>query len=216
MEKMNSVKISGISEISEGSFVLGFERDFEFLPGQVIGINIGVAQPARLYSIASGNKEKEVRILFNIKDDGYLTPLLASSKPGDSILVSHPFGKFVCNESNAYWIASGTGIAPFASMIFSGMSDGKTLIHGSRFLSGFYFQEEISPLLKTAYIRCCSAEAGEGIYPGRLTKYLEELKNLPADKKYYLCGSAEMVVETRDILINKGIPYENIIAEIYF
>ena len=34
--------------------------------------------------------------------------------------------------------------------------------------------------------------------------------------KYYLCGSAEMVVDTRDILIEKGIPFENIVSEIYF
>lgn len=34
--------------------------------------------------------------------------------------------------------------------------------------------------------------------------------------KYYLCGSADMVVEARDILISKGIPFGNIISEIYF
>jgi ferredoxin--NADP+ reductase len=36
------------------------------------------------------------------------------------------------------------------------------------------------------------------------------------DQKYYLCGSAEMVVESREILISKGIPFNNIVAEIYF
>jgi ferredoxin--NADP+ reductase len=40
--------------------------------------------------------------------------------------------------------------------------------------------------------------------------------NLPLNYKYYLCGSAEMVVDVRDILIAKGIPYEQIFAEIYF
>ena len=39
---------------------------------------------------------------------------------------------------------------------------------------------------------------------------------LPVDRKYYLCGSAEMVVGTRDILISKNVPYDAIIAEIYF
>ncbi len=34
--------------------------------------------------------------------------------------------------------------------------------------------------------------------------------------KYYLCGSAEMVVDTRDILIRKGVPFDQIISEIYF
>ncbi len=213
---MRSVKITKIVEVAKDSFLLSFLRDFEFVAGQVIGINIGVVQPARLYSIASGSSEEEIKILFNLKDDGYLTPLLASSKPGNSIQISPPFGNFVCNEKEAWWIASGTGIAPFASMISSGTAAGKTLIHGSRFLSNFYFQNEIAPIMKASYIRCCSAESGVGIYSGRLTRYLKEREDLPTDKKYYLCGSADMVVDTRDILISKGIPYENIIAEIYF
>jgi ferredoxin/flavodoxin---NADP+ reductase len=213
---MKSVIIKEIKEIAGGSFLFSFKRDFDFVPGQVIGINIGEIQPARLYSIASGNQEKDIKILFNIKDDGYLTPLLARCKAGDSIQVSPPFGNFTSKEKEAYWIASGTGIAPFASMIFSGMSEGKILIHGSRFLSDFYFQSEIAPVMKNEYIRCCSAESGEGVYSGRLTQYLKDLESLPADKKYYLCGSPEMVVDTRDILINKGIPYESIVAEIYF
>jgi ferredoxin--NADP+ reductase len=213
---MKNVCIKEISKIAEGSYLLSFERDFDFLPGQVIGINIGNIQPARLYSIASGNKENVVKVLFTIKDDGYLTPLLAKSKPGDTIQISPPFGNFICNENEAFWIASGTGIAPFASMIFSGNIQGKTLIHGSRNLSQFYFQDEISILLGRSFIRCCTAEQADGIFAGRLTKYISELKSLPTDKKYYLCGSPEMVVDTRDILISRGIPYENIIAEIYF
>jgi ferredoxin--NADP+ reductase len=33
---------------------------------------------------------------------------------------------------------------------------------------------------------------------------------------YYLCGKALMVVEVRDLLISRGIPFENILSEIYF
>jgi len=70
--------------------------------------------------------------------------------------------------------------------------------------------------VKLNYIRCCSQEEGPGLYPGRLTAYLKDLKTLPTAQMYYLCGSAEMVVETRDILISKGIPFANILSEIYF
>jgi len=213
---MKEVKIKNLQEIAEESFLLSFSRDFDFIPGQVIGINIGDEQPARLYSISSGNKERDIQILFTLKDDGYLTPRLAKAKPGNSILVSEAFGNFICNEKDAFWIASGTGIAPFASMMASGLHDGKTLIHGSRFLSHFYFREEMHKTLGKNYIPCCSGESDGTIYNGRLTQYLKGRNDLPLDTKYYLCGSAEMVVDTRDILIEKNIPYENIIAEIYF
>ncbi|HEY5511946.1 MAG TPA: hypothetical protein VIK10_13065 [Prolixibacteraceae bacterium] len=32
----------------------------------------------------------------------------------------------------------------------------------------------------------------------------------------YLCGQALMVVEVRDLLIQKGIPYDHIYAKIFF
>jgi ferredoxin--NADP+ reductase len=65
-------------------------------------------------------------------------------------------------------------------------------------------------------VRCCSQQEGNGVFAGRVTQYLEDAEDLPMDQKYYLCGSAEMVVESREILISKGIPFNNIVAEIYF
>ena len=56
----------------------------------------------------------------------------------------------------------------------------------------------------------------ENVYFGRLTNWLKEQKELPLDIKYYLCGNPEMVVEVRDILVSKGISFNNIISEIYF
>ena len=54
-------------------------------------------------------------------------------------------------------------------------------------------------------MQCCSGEKKE-LYYGRLTHWLKEKKDLPADQTYYLCGRAEMVVEVRDILLNKRYP----------
>lgn len=146
-----------------------------------------------------------------------MSPEMAELKAGDTIYASAPFGTFYGTAKPAVFIASGTGVAPFASMLRSGLNKDKMLIHGGRTLDSFYFSDEMMQSLgKGNYIRCCSQEKGEGMYEGRLTKYLREQETLAADRKYYLCGLAEMVVETRDLLIEKGIPYENIIAEIYF
>jgi ferredoxin--NADP+ reductase len=49
-----------------------------------------------------------------------------------------------------------------------------------------------------------------------VTDYLQRLPDLPKGDKYYLCGQALMVVEVRDLLIEKGIPYGQIYAEIFF
>lgn len=202
-------------EISKGAYVISFLRDFDFLPGQVVKIAINNNHPPRIYSICSGNKENEVRILFNIKDDGFLTPKLAAIIPGDKILISKPYGSFLGTMENAWWIATGTGIAPFYSMIKSGLTSNKKLIHGVRYLNQFYFEDELEEVLDENYVRCCSRESSCNTFPGRITDYLKNIEILP-DVKYYICGQALMVVEVRDLLIKKGKKFENIMAEIYF
>jgi ferredoxin--NADP+ reductase len=83
-------------------------------------------------------------------------------------------------------------------------------------MNQFYFEDELDLAFGNRYIRCCSRENDENIFHGRITAYLSEQTNFPEDYKYYLCGQALMVVEVRDLLIEKGIPYQNIVAEIYF
>jgi len=186
--------VTAVDEIARDVFVLRIDRKHEFLPGQVVGVSLSHDIAARLYSICSGKDEPELSILFNIKPDGVLSGQLATLKAGDPILVSRPFGAFLGDEKPAWWIASGTGVAPYRSMLRSGMGQ---------------------PVLGDRYIRCCSQETGEGLHPGRLTDWLR-LQQLPAENQYYLCGSAEMVVEVRDILISKGVELDQIMAEIYF
>ena len=202
-------------EIADGVYYLEMAGKFSFVPGQVVSVETGGNAP-RLYSIASGVNDEYPAILYDVKPEGKVTPLLRRMKTGDKITVSEPFGNFIYGGKKAFWIASGTGIAPFYSMFRSGLAGEITLIHGARKKEQFYFQEEFALQLKPRYIRCCSGESGEGLYAGRLTKHLRETDDLPPGQNYYLCGSSEMVVEVRDILISRDIPYGNIKAEIYF
>jgi ferredoxin--NADP+ reductase len=208
--------VSENREIAPGVFVLKYPRTFSFVPGQVVAITLNQSLAPRMYSIASGMHDKDIWILYNVRSGGELTPDLSLVKPGDTILSSKPSGNFFGTALPSYWIASGTGIAPFVSMWRSGLKKNKTLIFGGRNLNSFYFEDEFLDALGKNFIRCCSQENGDDIFHGRLTHWLAEQDNLPRDQKYYLCGSAEMVVDTRDILIDKMIPYENILAEIYF
>ncbi len=214
--ELNEAKLTRKTEIAPGVFVISYQRNFSFIPGQVVAIAVNLDEKPRMYSIASGNNESEISIIFNIKPGGELTPKLAGLMPGDSLFTTGPMGNFFGTNEPAFWIASGTGIAPFISMWRSGLKNGKTLIHGGRYLNSFYFEDEFINDLGDNYVRCCTQEMAENVYHGRLTHWLNEQKTLPANQKYYLCGSAEMVVEARDILIEKAIPFGNIVAEIYF
>ncbi|WP_163710430.1 ferredoxin--NADP reductase [Mangrovibacterium lignilyticum] len=214
--KLYEDTVVGNVEISPGVFLLSVKRRKDFLPGQVVKLAVDRVQPPRIYSICSGNHEEELRVLFNIKEDGYLTPKLASLIPGDKVLLTEPYGSFIGSQKPAWWIATGTGIAPFYSMFQSGLSDNKMLIHGVSYLNQFYFEDELDWAMGKNYQRCCSREKSCDAFPGRVTDFLKGKSDLPTDVQYFLCGKAIMVVEVRDLLINKGVPYENIIAEIYF
>jgi len=214
--QVSPVPLSYTEELSEGIFLIGFKRDFLFRAGQVIGIAMEENGPRRLYSICSGEQEEEIRILYNVVDDGFLTPQLSDLEAGDTIWITAAGGEFTGNHEPAVWIATGTGIAPYYSMLRSGLGENKMLLHGNRFLEQFNFYDEFLETMGRGYIRCCSAEKSDEVYHGRVTGYLEEQHELNPALKYYLCGSADMVVEARDILISKGIPFGNIISEIYF
>lgn len=209
--------VEDLKEIAPGVFVLSFYRQFDFIPGQVVAITTEEGDPApRIYSICSGRDEPLMSILFNLVPEGKLTTKLALLKKGDTVYSSAPYGSFYGDGSPAYWIASGTGIAPFISMLRSGLSGNKYIIHGGRKRESFYFQDELSREMPGRYLRCSSSEQDKEFYNGRLTSYLDSLESLESGYRYYLCGSAEMVVEARDILIEKGIPYDMIFSEIYF
>jgi ferredoxin/flavodoxin---NADP+ reductase len=213
--ELKAHRITSCNEISPDVFVISFKRDFSFVAGQVVKLALDKKTEPRIYSLCSGTNDEDASILFNVKKTGTLTPRLARLMPGDEILVSSPYGSFSCNHDPAWWIATGTGIAPYYSMLRSDLGGNKKLIHGVRYLNQFYFEKELKQKLGENYIQCCSHESSQHVFTGRITHYLSTLNGFP-DINYYLCGNALMVVEVRDLLISAGISYKRINSEIYF
>lgn len=203
-------------QIAPGAYILSFVRDFDFKAGQVIGLGVNPNIAPRLYSIASAEKAELVDILYAEKIGGELTPALPLFRSGDRIMVSEPFGTFTDVSDDAVYVAAGTGIAPFMSRLLSGKGKNPTLIHGVSYPDYFYYSDYLTKNLDRNYIQCCSRCPNDEHFQGRVTDFLKQWRNLDTSKKYYLCGSAEMVVDTRDVLIARGVPFANINAEIYF
>lgn len=209
-------KVIEIQEVASDKFLVTFERQFAFKAGQIVAIATTAEENPRIYSVCSGENDSQLQVLFDRVADGLLTPILAEAKQGDFFYISEPYGSFLpVTDSPMWWIATGTGVAPFYSMFRSGIRP-ERLLQGAATEANFFFQQEFQESLGCSYIRCSTASGFSGEYQGRVTRYLEQQSELPSDSRYYLCGRVLMVVEVRDILISKGISFENIISEIFF
>ncbi len=213
---METVKIKSNIKLTEGLYLLSFRRNFDFVPGQIIEISIDKSIVPRMYSICSGNNAENIEILYGVKERGQLTPCLSKLSMGDEIYISEPKGNFKSCNNGAVWIASGTGIAPFASFLLSNEFTDIYLIHGARSMEAFYLSSFFKEKLKENYIQCSSQGLFEGAFNGRVTHFIDQMQNLLLNKQYFICGSAEMVVDTREILLKKGVSFNKITAEIYF
>ena len=121
-------------EISDGLAIFRFalERDFSFEPGQyaTLWLTHGEKTLARPYSISSSPSEKRhLEFYINLVNEGILThslwesEVIESLRSGNSatrIAVTGPRGQFVLDPEDGRdlaFVASGTGLAPFMSMI---------------------------------------------------------------------------------------------------
>ena len=102
--QLKEVTITGNQEISPGVHLISWKRNCDFYPGQVVKIAADLSMAPRIYSICSGNSEPEIRVLFNVKGNGLLTPWLAGVIPGMKIWASNSYGSFKDGKKPAWWI----------------------------------------------------------------------------------------------------------------
>ena len=210
--------------------------EFRFRSGEfaMIGLMVEGKPIYRAYSIASPAWDEELEF-FSIKvPDGPLTSHLQNLKVGDTVLMrKKPTGTLVNDAltpgKRLYMFSTGTGIAPFASLIRDPETYEKfeevILCHTCREVSelqyGFDLVEEIrnheflSEIvgMKLKHYATVTRDAN---YPhqGRVTdnivsgKLFADLGVAPFDKaidRGMICGSTAMLKETKQLLIDAGL-----------
>src|SRR6202142_2013702 len=115
------------ASLSEFTKHLEFEvRDvprFGFVPGQWLSLKANTPdgeEITRAYSIASPPSENgHVAFCLNRVDNGFMSNHLCSLVEGSEITFQGPFGDFILHPPmrDTIFIATGTGIAPFRSML---------------------------------------------------------------------------------------------------
>ena len=216
------------------SFTTTRDSGFRFLNGQfvMIGLPVNGKPLLRAYSIASANYEESLEF-YSIKvPDGPLTSRLQHLKPGDRIIVGRkPTGTLVQDKllpgRNLYLLATGTGLAPFLSVIKDPESyqrfERVVLVHGCRYIAELAFQDRILNELPGDEFLGEDVTAKLLYYPtvtrepfrnqGRITALLEagkleaDLGLAPLDPEHdrvMICGSPEMLTDLKRFLDGRG------------
>lgn len=199
---------------------------FRFQAGQYVALRIdnGKEQKLRMYSICSPPSQQGfLDLCIKIVEGGFSALKLKSVKEGDEFEVKGPMGHFFFAEDSKnkehFFIAVGTGVAPFHSMIKEYLPKIKdrrfTLLFGVKKKEDLFLHQEFLDLAKKYhhfdYQPTLSREKWAGL-SGRVTE------NLPEDcsgKTFYICGLKEMVLDSEKILLSKGVRPENIKLERY-
>lgn len=210
-------KVEHIRELTENTFILSLPQSrFKFLAGQHISLSIKGDYQSREYSIYSSENSKNLEVLVKEVEGGYFSPKLKHLKIGDHVEVHGPFGKFGLDEKHKnthkhVFIASGTGIAPFHSMVKSYPDLNYSLIHGIRYANEAYEINEYD----RSRVTVCASRDSEGDFMGRLTEYLKQT-DFEKNTCFYLCGNSDMIFDAMEILKSKGFDRESVTVEVYF
>lgn len=214
MMNTESLRILEHSAVGKDAWCLRFERpSWSWQAGQLVSLGGENPLDQRDYSIASGEKDTSLDVLYREIPHGIVTPHLRKKRVGDSIPVQGPYGRFTIRnpEQPLVFCATGTGIAPFRAYLHSHPHLDFTLLHGIRFPEDLYFREEMGAI---NYLPFSSKEPLQG-KTGRLTDHLREM-DLPPNGAYYLCGANEMIYEAEEILKGREVSTDQIYHEPYY
>lgn len=232
MDKANATVLS-MTYLTETLFVLRVRPDFpipDFVSGQYVAIGLSVPGSDRIckraYSICSAPANKDILEFYVARvDEGVLTPMLWNLRAGARLFVSSKIvGKFTLagalRAKRIIWVATGTGIAPFISMMRSTSTwevpRPILLFYGARHEPDLGYHAELlqlverHPTFEYTPILSRPADGWEG-KTGYVQHHLVSMSTpLHHERDHvFLCGNPNMIDEVERLLVEKGFHHNS-------
>ena len=223
--------------LSEQTKHLEFEmkgvRHFGFAPGQWLSFKTTKddgEEITRAYSIASPpSADNRFALCLNRVQDGFMSNFLCDMKAGDELPCQGPFGDFILRPPlrDTIFIATGTGVAPFRSMLHWLLADesrhqGKQLwlIFGNRCETDIYYRNEFQRLAAERanfrFLPTLSRGAQQWMgLRGYVQDHVPSIVQGRADMHAYICGLDKMIKANRELLKSLGWNRKAILYEKY-
>ena len=228
---IDEIRDMGVQETRH--FKLDFDpgTPFDFDAGQFVNLMIPATSEHALikrpYSIASPPDWKGyLDLCWKRVNGGIATNYLWTLKTGDKVTVQGPLGRFTVRQPAAetmIFVSTGTGIAPFRSMIHNLLKHGTDReiwnIFGNRYEDDILYREEFEALAgqhknfrNVFTVSRPKTWKGETQYVQfMLKKYIRDSK----DKHIYICGLTNMINEVRQTALEMGFTKDQIFFEKY-
>jgi ferredoxin-NADP reductase len=225
-------KLLEFSDIAEEVRHFVFEapekEELEFVPGQFVSLSsvVNGKKITRAYSIASAPAGNLFELCLNRVIEGKLSPLLFDMQVGDTIEFQGPLGYFVLRHppNDTVMIATGTGIAPFRSILKAQLETHQeqrfTLVFGVRYERNIMYRDEFERLAAdypNFQFWPTLSRPGENWTgrTGHVQNHLMESIGERRDIDVYICGLKLMVDDVRARLKELNFDRKHIIFEKY-
>lgn len=212
-------------------FQLPQGKRMEFKAGQFVQIFVpvdGQEKPRRTsYSIASSPFHDDFfELCVTLVEGGKSSSFIHRLKVGDRVTAMGPLGKFTLPDPlprDIVFVATGSGIAPFRSMI-NYLVHEKTdrnmyLLFGNRYDDDIIYQKEWEELAKkepTFNVFFTLSRPQKWTGPkGYVGDKIEEFVPDPKSKDFYICGLSKMINSVQEKLLSIGVPAAQIHYEKY-
>jgi NAD(P)H-flavin reductase len=193
----------------------------KFIAGQTMMIKVA-EHTFRAMSIAS--PPQSVHELVNIQDvapGGPGSRWLLALPNGAEVEFTAPLGRFMADTDSPrkkILVATGTGIAPFRSMMLD-ETDGKlgetgvSLYWGLRYREDIYLSDEIRDLLarhgsNEFYLTLSKPGADWQGLTGYVQSHVLEHEKDIINSDFYLCGNKQMILDMQKKLLAMGVPQQ--------
>ncbi|MBA2744766.1 MAG: oxidoreductase [Flavisolibacter sp.] len=214
-------------------------ESFDFTPGQFVTLDLPIHEKPnkrwRSYSIASwpdGTNVIELLIVF-LETGAGTTYLFNEVHVGSQLTLRGPLGLFILPEpiqNDLYFICTGTGIAPYRSMLHHIQRHNIPhkdihLIYGTRETKDLLYLEEMrrleTEISNFHYVPTLSREKWDGccgyvhaVYENLVHQKMNGASS-PPPAHFYLCGWKVMVDEARQRITGLGYDKKAIHLELY-
>ena len=206
-------------------FTFENEPVFEFEPGQFISIfaEKDGKRISRPYSIASWPESKSyLELCIKVVEGGFMSNYLHHVPPGTKLPSIAPLGRFVMQEPIPYdtvFVATGTGIAPFISMMGhiweQGLDDGREfhMVFGVRYVHDLIYRDLVEKWEqehKNFHFYPTISRPEIPDWKGRVGYVQKVLQNDIKDyrnKQVFICGLHDMVEDVNNLCKSLGFAY---------